>query len=228
MNKVVIGITDGRLYDNYAGWITQAGNVELVPLGYRFGNAEEIRRCDALFMTGGEDVHPRFYNKAEYVEQYSLSDFDEKRDEFEIALLAQWQTSKIPLLGVCRGLQLVNVFLGGTLIPDLPSFGKFNHSRKQKDTRYHSIEVDPNSQLYSMVKATSGEVSSIHHQSIDRIAPGLVANAITNDGVIEGAEWLHPVGKTPMVLVQWHPEAIADNESSFTKNIREHFIKHIQ
>ena len=228
MNKVVIGITDGRLYDNYAGWITQAGNVELMRLGYRFGNAEDINRCDALFMTGGEDVHPRFYGKTEYIEQYSLSDFDEKRDEFEIALLAQWQVSKMPLLGVCRGLQLVNVFLGGTLIPDLPSFGKFNHSRKQKDPRYHSVEVDPNSQLYSMLKTTSGEVTSIHHQSIDRIAPGLVANAITNDGVIEGAEWLNPAAKAPMVLVQWHPEAIADNESPFAKNIREHFIKLIQ
>jgi putative glutamine amidotransferase len=225
MDKVVIGITDGRLYENYAGWITQPGNVELVRLGHRFGNAEEIKRCDGLFMTGGEDVHPRFYNKNEYVEQYGLTDFDEKRDEFEIELLKQWQESKIPLLGVCRGLQLVNVFLGGTLIPDLPSFGKFNHSRKQKDPRYHPVEVDPNSQLYSIVKATSGEVTSIHHQSIDRIAIGLVTNAITTDGVIEGAEWLNPTGKAPLVLVQWHPEAIADKESPFTKNIREHFIK---
>ena len=228
MNKVVIGITDGRLYENYAGWITQPGNVELVRLGYRFGNAEEIKRCDGLFMTGGEDVHPRFYKKSEYVAQYSLHDFDEKRYEFEMALLTQWQVSKIPLLGVCRGLQLVNVFLGGTLIPDLPSFGKFNHSRKLKDPRYHPVEVDPNSHLYSMLETTSGEVTSIHHQSIDRIAPGLVTNAITTDGVIEGAEWLNPSGQAPLVLVQWHPEAIADKESPFTKNIREHFIKLIQ
>jgi len=228
MNKIVIGITDGRLYENYADWITHSGNVELVRLGYRYGNAEEVRRCDGLFMTGGEDVHPKFYNKNEYIEQYSLSDFDEKRDEFEIDLLTQWQSSNKPLLGVCRGLQLVNVFLGGTLIPDLPSFGKFNHSKKLKDPRYHPVAVDPNSQLYSMVKTTSGEVTSVHHQSIDRIAGGLVTNAITTDGVIEGVEWLNPQGKTPMVLVQWHPEAMSDKESPFAKNIREHYIKLLQ
>jgi putative glutamine amidotransferase len=225
MNKVVVGITDGRLYENYAGWITDPGDVELVRLGYRFDNAKEIERCDGLFLTGGEDVHPKFYSKAEYVEQYSLSDFDEKRDEFEFDLLRYWQSSKIPLLGVCRGMQICNVFLGGTLVPDLPSFGKFNHSRKLKEPRFHPVEIDPNSQLCSILNVTSGEISSIHHQSIDRIATGLVTNAITTDGVIEGVEWLNPQGRSPMVLVQWHPEAMTNKDSPFSRNIREHFIK---
>ena len=228
MDKIVIGITDGRLYENYAGWITQPGNVELVRLGYRFDNADDFNRCDAVFMTGGEDVHPKFYKKTEYIEQFDLTDFDERRDEFEMDILSRWKSSKKPLLGVCRGLQLFNVFMGGTLIPDLPSFGKFNHSKKQKDPRYHPIEVDPNSELYSIVKETSGQVTSVHHQSIDRIASGLVTNAITADGVIEGVEWLNPSEKAPMVLVQWHPEVINDKESPFAKNIREHFIKLIK
>ena len=229
MDKIVVGITDGRLYENYAGWITEGpGNVELVRLGYRYDNAEAISRCDGLFLTGGEDVHPKYYNKNEYVGQYRLSDFDEKRDEFEIGLLKSWQSSKIPLLGVCRGLQLFNVFMGGTLIPDLPSLGKFNHSKKLKEPRYHPIEVDPNSELCSVVKTTTGEVTSVHHQSIDRIASGLVTNAISRDGVIEGAEWLNPEGKAPLMLVQWHPEALADKLSPFTKNIREHYIKTIK
>lgn len=228
MDKIVVGITDGRLYENYANWITDSGDVELVRLGYRYANAEELSRCEGLFMTGGEDVHPKFYNKKEYVAQYNLSDFDEKRDEFEIRLLQKWQSSKIPLLGVCRGLQMVNVFLGGTLIPDLPSVGKFNHSRKLKEPRYHTVEVDPDSQLSTILKTTSGEVTSIHHQSIDGIAPGLVTNAISRDGVIEGAEWLNPDGKAPLILVQWHPEALTDKQSPFAKNIREHYIKTVQ
>lgn len=225
MGNIVVGITDGRLFENYAGWITRFGDVELVRLGYRFNNASEIERCDGLFLTGGEDVHPRFYNKAEYVSQYKLADFDEKRDEFEIGLLHYWQSSKIPLLGVCRGMQLCNVFLGGTLIPDLPSFGKFNHSRKLKEPRYHPVEIDPNSSLYSILKTKTGEISSIHHQSIDRIANGLVCNAITTDGVIEGAEWLSPEEKAPMVLVQWHPEVLNNQESPFSRNILEHYIR---
>jgi putative glutamine amidotransferase len=228
MGKFVIGITDGRLFENYAEWITAAGDIELVRLGYRFNNSKEIKRCEGLFMTGGEDVHPRFYDKREYVDQYTLTDFDENRDEFEMELLKHWQSSKIPLLGVCRGLQLVNVFLGGTLVPDLPSFGKFNHSRKLKEPRYHPVEVDPNSQLYSVVKATTGEVTSIHHQGIDRIANGLVTNTITSDGVIEGVEWLNSQGQAPLILVQWHPEAMDDKDSPFAKNVRDHFMKLIR
>jgi putative glutamine amidotransferase len=229
MDKVVIGITDGRLYENYAGWIADGSvKVELVRLGYRYNNLEELKRCDGLFMTGGEDVHPKFYNKNDYLEQFTLTDIDINRDEFEIDLLRRWQSTKIPLLGVCRGLQIFNVFMGGTLVPDLPSFGKFNHSKKLKEPRYHSIEVDPNSELGSVVKKSVGDVTSIHHQSIDRIAPGLVTNAITMDGVIEGVEWLNPQGKTPVVLVQWHPEVIADKDSPFAKNIREHFIRLIK
>lgn len=228
MNKIVIGITDGRLYENYANWIAVDRNVELVRLGHKLNNLKEIERCAGLFMTGGEDVHPRYYNKAEYVAQFKLSDFDESRDEFEMQLLTYWQTSKIPLLGVCRGLQLVNVFLGGTLIPDLPSFGKFNHARKLAAPRYHNIQVDTNSRLFPLLGVKSGEVTSIHHQSIDRAGDGLAANTITMDGVIEGVEWLDPEGKSPAVLVQWHPEVMQNQGSPFAKNIREYFIKLVQ
>lgn len=229
MDKIVIGITDGRLHEHYVSWITQGlETVEVVRLGYRYSNGDELKRCDGLFLTGGEDIHPKFYDKTEYIDQFKLTDIDVNRDEFEISLLKRWQDTNIPLLGVCRGLQMFNVFMGGTLVPDLPSFGKFNHSRKLKEPRYHPIEVDPNSELCSIVKKSTGEVTSIHHQSIDRIAPGLVTNAITMDGVIEGVEWLNPQGKTPVVLVQWHPEAIADKSSPFARNIRDHFIKLIK
>jgi putative glutamine amidotransferase len=225
MSKIVIGITDGRLYENYASWISMEENVELVRLGYKFDNVDEIKRCDGLFMTGGEDVHPKFYHKPEYEEQFNLSDFDEKRDEFEIELLTYWETSQMPLLGVCRGLQLLNVFLGGTLIPDLPTCGKFNHSRKLTEPRYHPVLIDPNSELSSLLKVRTGDVTSIHHQSIDRIGEGLVTNAISPDGVIEGVEWLNPRRVPAMLLVQWHPEAMRDQMSPFSKSIRDNFIK---
>jgi putative glutamine amidotransferase len=93
------------------------------------------------------------------------------------------------------------------------------------EPRYHPVQVDSNSQLFSLLEIASGEVTSIHHQSIERIAEGLVTNTITADGVIEGVEWLHPQGKVPMILVQWHPEAMHDKGSPFAKNIREYFVK---
>lgn len=228
MKKIVIGVTDGRLYEQYADWMAIDGHVELVRLGHRFNNSKDIERCQGLFMTGGEDVHPRFYHKSEYVSQYKLTDFDEKRDEFELELLARWQQSKIPMLGICRGLQVTNVFLGGTLIPDLPSFGKFNHAKKSGKPRLHLIQVDINSQLHAILQTDSGEVTSMHHQGIDQIAEGLVTNAITIDGVIEGAEWIDPTGKPPIILVQWHPEVMQNIHSPFAKNIRESFIRLVQ
>jgi putative glutamine amidotransferase len=179
-------------------------------------------------MTGGEDVHPEFYGKKEYKKEFKLTDIDVRRDEFELRLLEHWKKINIPLLGVCRGQQLVNVFLGGTLIPDLPSFGKFNHAKKLDEPRYHSISVDPNSQLYEWVNANTGDITSVHHQSVDRVAPELMANAISPDGVVEGLEWLSPWGKVSMMLVQWHPEMMKNDSSPFSKDIREKFLKSIQ
>jgi putative glutamine amidotransferase len=224
MGTILIGITDGRLYDSYARWITAAGNVELLRIGYRLDNADALDECHGLFLTGGEDVHPRHYGKPEYVGQFALHDFDEHRDTFELELLRRWQRLNIPLLGVCRGLQLTNVFLGGTLIPDLPSFGKFNHARKTTGPRTHPVTIDSESVLHSVLSTSSGDVSSIHHQSIDQIAQGLVVNALSVDGVIEGVEWLDPASRPPAVLVQWHPEAMKDSLSPFSINILKYFF----
>jgi putative glutamine amidotransferase len=227
MSKIV-GITDGRLYENYANWVAGDDNIELVRLGYRYDNLSELSRCDGLFMTGGEDVHPRFYNKPEYVTQFKLDDFDERRDGFELELLARWRDSIIPLLGVCRGLQIVNVFLGGTLIPDLPAFGKFNHAKKNGEPRYHKVLVDTNSELFTTMQIESGMITSMHHQSIDHIARELVTNAVTIDGVIEGVEWINPKDKPRILLVQWHPEVMKDSASPLTKRIRDRFVKNME
>ena len=228
MGKMVIGITDGRLFDSYAQWITAPGDVQLVQMGYRLDNADAIEGCHGLFLTGGEDVHPRHYGHEGYVDQFSLRDFDEQRDIFELGLLKRWQRLNIPLLGVCRGLQLTNVFLGGTLIPDLPAFGKFNHAKNTSGPRKHAVTIDPESALKSILSTTSGEVSSMHHQSIDRVAPGLVVNALSADGVIEGVEWLDPASRPPFILVQWHPEVMTDPQSPFALNILKHFFSLIE
>ena len=228
MKKLTIGITDGRFYENYANWISANGNVELIRLGYAFNNLDDIEKCQGLFLTGGSDIHPEFYNKKEYKKEFNLTDIDVRRDTFELNLLERWQRNKIPLLGVCRGQQLFNVFLGGTLIPDLPSFGKFNHAKLNDAPRNHAIHVDPNSQLKDWVGTDVGQINSFHHQSVDRVASGLAANAISPDGVVEGLEWAKPKENIPMMCVQWHPEMMKDPESPFTKNIRDRFLSLVQ
>src|SRR6185503_2911017 len=92
--------------------------------------------------------------------------------------------------GICRGLQMANVYFGGTLVPDIPAFGKFNHSRYPEKDRYHIIQVDKESDLCRIAGSQTGEINSAHHQSAELVAKGFVTNAISPDGIIEGIERL--------------------------------------
>lgn len=224
--KKIIGITDCGKYPNYENWMRAAG-IETVRLGYSQSNFDEISKCQGILLTGGEDVHPRFYNRPENIALCD-DDMDEERDEFELMVIEHAQKNNLPILGICRGLQIANVYFGGTLIPDLPSLGKFNHSKfKEGEDRYHSVQVDPNSFLSGITITSAGEINSAHHQSAERIGKDLVVNCFSSDGVVEGMEWKKPVGKPFLLLVQWHPERMKDQHSVFVKNIRDSFLNSI-
>jgi putative glutamine amidotransferase len=226
MKKPIIAVTDCSKYDNYAGWISKGGNADTIRIGYRQNNFDEIKKCHGILLTGGEDVHPRFYNKPEYLELCYQEDMDERRDDFEWKVLEYSQANTIPVLGICRGLQIANVFFGGTLVPDIPTFGKFNHSKRKSVDRYHTISIDANSDLYEVVQVETAVVNSAHHQCADRVGKNLVANAISNDRIIEGLEWQDSTGKPYLCLVQWHPERMTDQNSPMVKNIKENFLDH--
>ncbi len=224
-------MTDGRMYEQYADWVVgHAADVEIIRLGYALDNFGEVEKCQGLVFTGGEDVHPSYYGKLEYLSYCSPPDFDERRDEFEFQLLRYTLNRPMPLLGVCRGLQLINVFHGGTLIPDIPSWGKFDHATKLPDgkERDHTIYVDNHSQLYGIIGQSEGTVNSLHHQSAGKIGKGLAASAMSIDGVVEALEWKELQKHAFMCLVQWHPERMEDHEAPFVKNIRETFIKEVK
>ncbi|MCE2994325.1 MAG: gamma-glutamyl-gamma-aminobutyrate hydrolase family protein [Cyclobacteriaceae bacterium] len=228
MTKLIIGVTDCSKYDNYANWISAGENVETLRLSYKENSLEAIKKCHCILLTGGEDVHPRFYQKPEYLPLCYPDDMDERRDEFELSILEFSQKNRMPVLGICRGLQITNVFFGGTLIPDIPTFGKFNHSKRAGNDTYHAVSVDVNSVLYEQVNSTGGEINSAHHQSTEKVGTGLVANSFSSDGVIEGLERLNPAGQAYLSLVQWHPERMRDQSSVFTKSIKASFIKAVQ
>jgi putative glutamine amidotransferase len=227
MNKIIIGVTDCSKYDNYANWISNEVQIETIKLGHRLNNFDEIKKCRGLVLTGGEDVHPRFYNKPEYLELCHAEDMDERRDEFELKVLEFSQQQKIPLLGICRGLQIANVFFGGTLIPDIPTFSKFNHSKREGSDTYHDVRVDVSSKMYNLIDKIVGEVNSAHHQSADRIGKGLVANAFSMDGIVEGLEWIDGSERPYLSLVQWHPERMKDQTSPLTANIKKEFFDNV-
>ncbi|QNL52382.1 gamma-glutamyl-gamma-aminobutyrate hydrolase family protein [Olivibacter sp. SDN3] len=224
--KLIIGMTDGRMYELYAQWIKGLDlSVEIVRLGYALDNLHEVAKCRGLVFTGGEDVYPKHYGKEGYLSYCEACDFDEQRDDFELKLLTQAHEKQLPILGVCRGLQLINIFYGGTLIPDLPVWGKFNHSRLPNGKLpYHEIQINENSLLYEITGAKSGMVNSLHHQSANRIGRGLLVSALSADGVVEAIERVDPTNGPFLCLVQWHPERMEDMESVFVKNIGEAFI----
>lgn len=228
MKKKVIAVTDCSKYDVYSNWIRSNDQIETVKIGYHDDSISLLEKCDAVLLTGGEDVHPRFYNKAEYLRYCNEYDMNEQRDYVEFKVIEHAQHFRKPLLGICRGLQVANVFFGGTLIPDIPSFGKFNHSKHEGSDRYHQVKVDPTSFFSQIIGGVEGEVNSAHHQSAEIVAPLLVSNAISGDGVVEGLEWKDPAGKPYLLLVQWHPERMRDQNSAFSKNVRESFINAIK
>ncbi|WP_051292785.1 gamma-glutamyl-gamma-aminobutyrate hydrolase family protein [Olivibacter sitiensis] len=226
MSKCKIGMTDGRMYELYAQWVSSySEDIEIIRLGYRFDNLEQVKACQALVFTGGEDVHPRRYGRLDYLTYCIPEDFDEQRDDFEWALLQYAEQYPLPILGICRGLQLINVFHGGTLIPDIPTWGKFNHAKGTDGLpREHGIQLDVHGQLYRITGEAMGVVNSLHHQSADRIGKGLVASALSPDGIVEAIEQKEMEGKPFFLLVQWHPERMTDIESPFVRNIGEAFV----
>lgn len=243
-----IGITDcGEKHPIYEKWILSqnalVGNshIEVIKLGYKLNNLHEIEQCDGIILSGGEDVHPNLYNRPEFLSLCNPNFMDERRDEFEWKVCEYIFKNQVPVLGICRGLQLVNVFLGGTLIPDLPTAGKENHSKyfEGKD-RYHNIEIIHDSELSKITNIVFGDVNSAHHQSADIIAKPLKINALSDDRVVEGLEFdsAHPTDSNSvaerslshyLMLVQWHPERIINAEqNNFSYKIRQNFVENIQ
>ena len=176
--------------------------------------AEAVRRAAGVVLTGGDDVHPRFYTRRLPAALRSkVMHPDPPRDLFEIALIRAALRQQKPILAICRGLQILNVALGGTLVVDIASqiTDALDHRRQdRKDQVVHDITITPGSLLGQTVGTRLG-VNSCHHQAAGRIAPGLCVTAASHDGVVEALEW-EPArsGRSPFLLaVQFHPERLA-------------------
>ena len=158
-----------------------------------------------LVLTGGEDVAPDRYGATPHPR---LGDVDPSRDAAEVALIDAARQHRLPILAICRGIQILNVALGGTLYQDLESErpGPVPHS---DETSRHAVRVEAGSLLERTLGARSASVNSRHHQAIRDLAPGLKAVAWAEDGVIEGAEPKN-ANEPWIVAVQWHPEDLTE------------------
>jgi len=195
----------------YVRATVRAGGVPLIlsPLIGTAHTSDILEALDGLLLTGGEDVDPAYYGQGRH---HRIGNVDQTRDAFELALFRHAQARGLPVLAICRGIQLVNVALGGSLWQDIPSERPeaLNHNpATDRDDRTHPLEIVPGSRLARALEATRCDVNSFHHQSIRDLAPGLLVSARAPDGEIEGVE---SAGQDPWLLaVQWHPEEFHDH-----------------
>jgi len=206
-SELIRGVPRVRLNEAYVNALAAAGMIPLVVAPLDTGFAEIVSRVDGLVLTGGEDVAPARYGASRHERTDEPHD---ARDRTEIALLAAARTARLPVLAICRGLQLANVALGGTLVQDLPSERPSSTAHDRSDartTRVHEVAIAGGSRLSAAIGARTIAVNSSHHQAVDRAAAGLTVTATAPDGVVEGAEW---TGDDDwwMLGVQWHPEEL--------------------
>lgn len=225
-----IGVTEhGRpgskvgMYEDWIRGIEPAA--EFVRLNPVADNVDAVDDVDALLLTGGADIHPKFYGRDELLSR--CEDVDLSRDQFELRVVGRVLEQAKPILAICRGHQLLNVALGGSLLTDVESSGFTRHRGKvDGDDMRHPLHVHPHSMLYFAVGGTETEVNSSHHQSVDRLGTGLTPSGFSPDGVIEALEWSSKEGMPFLLSVQWHPERMVAHPVSH--NIASLFLRDAQ
>jgi len=197
-------------YELYAEVLARAGvrygipvePVWLCGIGKRFDH-RSLDGLSGVVLTGGADVAPDRYG---FADPEHLCRVVPERDEAEFPLVEAVLERRLPVLAICRGMQLLNVVCGGTLVLDLPGHDSGDDSKR------HTAALSAGSFLADFVGQTAGEVSSTHHQAVERPGAGLQIVAMSPDGIVEAIEWLEPAKKPWLVAVQWHPERMSLDE----------------
>lgn len=196
----------------YTSCLSAAGGAPLLlPPSLSNGSgalAEVMQRLDGLLLIGCEDVCGRTYGREETVEEHARELHNPARDALEVGAARRAWALGMPILGICRGMQLLNVALGGTLVPDLAGTGALReHRLVQGAFHNHAVQFEPGTLVHSLLGERT-EVPSHHHQAVDRLAEGLRVSGRSDDGVIEAAE--ADDGHSFVLGVQWHPEEGTD------------------
>jgi putative glutamine amidotransferase len=220
--RPVVGITLGdgdepgmhAMREDYVRSVEQAGSIPLVLPPVRPQDVGAILdRLDGVVLSGGVDVDPALYGQAPHPK---LGRVNRRRDDFELALVAEALRRDVPILAICRGHQVLNVATGGTLVQDIASTieGAMRHEGKGPRSRHsHRVDLAAGSRLQGILGQGTVPVNSIHHQAVDRLGEGLVASArCPEDGIVEGLEM---PDRRFVLGVQWHPESFWKGPGSF-------------
>ena len=216
-----------RLNEAYVDAVRAAGLTPLVLPPLEPAELESVASAvRGVVLTGGEDVDPAMYGAERRTE---TSDVHRKRDACELELVRIAHRKRLPTLAICRGIQLVNVALGGTLIQDIPREcpSSIDHDQsRQRAMRVHDVAIEPGSGLAAAIGDTRIAVNSSHHQAVARVGDGLRITARSPDGIIEGAEWV--ADDWWMLAVQWHPEELVRDASEWDRGIFKAFAEAVE
>ncbi len=223
MTKPIIGIgsdlavKEGQrdrafAYTTYTEALRRAGAVVVVIPPQPENAADLVASLDGILLAGGDDCDPSVYGEERHS---SCETMDPRRQENELALARTARERAIPTLGICLGLQMMNVAAGGTLIQDIASSvdTEIDHASEPDDRHRHDVLVESGTKLAGVVGAGEHQVNSSHHQAIGHVAPGLRVTALAPDGIVEGLE---DPALPFYVGVQWHPEDMTGEQDATT------------
>ncbi len=225
--EVIRGLSRVRVNEAYTSALAAAGLLPMVlpPLDPHLAVAS-LADIAGLVLTGGEDIDPALFGQTPHP---AAGVPHGARDRSELALARTAAELRIPTLAICRGAQLMNVALGGTLIQDIPSQlpSTIDHAPANKRAqRVHGVTIEPGSMLEGIVRTTAIRTNSSHHQSIDRLGAELHVTAKGDDGVVEAIESSDPLWW--MLGVQWHPEELTTTPEDWDRRLFEEFAEAVR
>lgn len=201
------------VYTTYTESLRRAGAIPVIIPPQPENAAELVAQLDGLVLAGGEDCDPSLYGEEPHPNVTEL--MDGRRQDNDYALAKAAREAGIPTLGICLGLQMMNVAAGGTLVQDIDAQveTEIQHASVPEDRARHDVIIEQGTKLSKMVPAVELNVNSSHHQAISRVGEGLRVTAHAPDGIVEGLEDpKHPF----YVGVQWHPEDMKGEDSAAT------------
>lgn len=223
VEKPLVGqkVTMDYVNENYNKSIVRAGGIPfLIPVMENMEDVDALLAlCDGLLFPGGADVDPKFYGEDPHA---ALGPVYERWDECWLHSLTYAKEHKLPMFGICRGLQLVNIGLGGSLYQDVGEckFTCLRHSQKQnRDYPLHCLTIEEGTLFHKLIGKDTVYTNTFHHQVVKKVGEGLKVTARTSDGVIEAME----NADGSILLVQFHPEELQDSVPE-TRNLFKHLV----
>lgn len=220
--RIGVTATDAEKAQTYVDALSQLGANPVVLSNVASQAEDDLEQLDAVLITGGADIAPHYFGEEQHPK--TVANVPE-RDAYELELIkAAWERD-VPLLAICRGVQVMNVALGGTLIQHVPDKvnGEVDHHSGHDTSDRHVVELDGDSKLGRIVSTKRFATNSTHHQALGNVADSLRVSARTDDGIVEAVEAAEP--RRFWIGVQWHPERTFPKGDAPSEEILRAFVE---